>query len=715
MPDQRAVLTLAASLAVVVLAAFYLGTAGRTAQESVAPAAGPRRVVPAPPPSDWTPVAVDLAPAERPGLGDPPAASGGVTFSGTCRAPVGAGLASLTFRVGEDLAPIRVVAEDDGRFAAELDVPPGTRVRVSIAARGCASVEALLPRLPGELTAYSLGELTLPPGGALTARLVRGDGEPVAGLPVAFERRTARSSGLSGDLFRSPSRLQLVSDANGAVAATEPVACGLWSVVLPPHVRLVRPDSIEVTPAAGAPHAIVVDVPGPGETIRGRVVDLDGAPVAGATIAAHDGSARTVAATSSDASGAWALVRAEGDLQPVSVGVTEAAGFDPVELPGVTDWGAEGVVLVLAPSMPLQLEVVEAATGAAVRDFEVAWYARREGATTLPGRPRARTRRIEGAHVVEGVPAGPALLVVTPADARLAPNRPLEIDVLGVASQRVRVELPRRATVAVRVEFADGRPAIGSRVELLDATGSSGAPLDAHGMPAAERARVVGAGPYALLCDEGATDDEGAIELGWRADGASLDVRVTSPDHLPALVRGVSVDPNGGARTVRVEVDAGAALAGRLGPLAVLDALRTGIGSSAEAFRHTLVLTYVGDEGWNGRWARRTAAVGSDGTFEVDGLAPGPWTLQFRSEPGGADATKSFGPFDVPVAAALELDVSDLAPARLQGQVLLDGAPLADAAVQLVRIARPEGADADARTGEAAVRTDRTGAFVAER
>ncbi|MEM1450471.1 MAG: carboxypeptidase-like regulatory domain-containing protein [Planctomycetota bacterium] len=715
MLDQRAVLTLVASLAVVVLAAFFLGTAGEIAKESVAPGVGQRRVVPGPPEVGETAV-VDLVKTEVELPVEARRPDSGITFSGTVRTPVAAGPASITLTVGDDLSTAESTADDDGRFSADLDVPSGERVRVSITARGCAPVDALLPVLPRGMNAYPLGEFSLPPGGVVSARVQRKNGDPVVGRSVSF----SRVSGDSNRLLQSVSQLDLVTDANGFVASTTPVDCGPWRYVVSGPDGSSVADTLVVEPGAGPPVSIVLEGPNRQSTILGRVVDGDGEPVVRALVVARDETGAQQASALTSPSGGFGLVRSDPDVGSVHVGVAQAVGFDPKNLSGTIDWGVEGLTLVLTRSRPLQLEVVEAESGHPVREFDVAWFVEHEASTTLRGKASAPTRWVDGVCVVDAVPAGRVRLVVTPEDPTLAPNVPLEVEVLGVASQRVRVELPSRRPITVRAVHADGHPAIGSRVELLDPSGTSGSPLESHAMSAAKRAQVVGSGPYSLLCDVGTTGEDGTIALEWRADGAALAVRVTGSRHLPALAQRVVVNADGATSVVEVEVGDGVALKGRVTPIRVLDEIQRGACRIIGDDGHSLILTYVGESGWKGRWARRTVEIDPLGSFEVDGLAPGPWSLQFRADYGhnsytGAGATKDLGIVDVPTAASLELDISDLLPARLSGNVRVDDERLADTAVQLVRIVRPDGADADARGGEVTVQTDAKGDFRARR
>jgi len=624
------------------------------------------------------------------------------------------GLAALFYGTARGDAGASTVAEPEARGARATD--PGERASLDLAQP--ASLETPVAPVEGAVDPQPVAVTST--GGQLSAHVVNESGDPVAGVRVRFTRAGETSA-------------VAVTDMNGRLMVASRVACGLWGYELPEYLEAVDPDrSLEVVADGALPHTITVRVPDPSAVISGLAVDAENVPVADAQVSAVDVDGRDLGRATTDLDGRFHVVRSlasdpTGMDAQVNLVVTRAPGFDDLVNPDLHDWGTANVVLRLQASGALLVTVVEAGTDQPIEDFAVSWYGGETSTATLPGVEGRPNVFSGGRALIEAVPAGSIRVVVTPTDRAFAPSVPVEFVQPGAATRgsavpELRIELPRREQMLVRVKFADGRAAIGTLVELLASSDPAGVGFGTFALEPARHAQLVDVRSHVMLCDVATTDENGEAVIGWgRASEHSdvgFSVRVKGPAHLPQIERWVP--STAGGSTIDLIVSAGATLSGTVRPLSVLDALARGqLVRIAGRQGPTIVLTYTGDTIWSGSPARRRCRIDERGEFEINGLQPGPWTVQLADvslDPSRSSnlSTKWFDPVEVAGDATyrLELDVAGLAPSTLSGEVWVDGAVLSDREVQLLRVVL-DGAGQATRAGRTTVVTDAGGRFSA--
>ncbi|MGC6486239.1 MAG: carboxypeptidase-like regulatory domain-containing protein [Planctomycetota bacterium] len=194
--------------------------------------------------------------------------------------------------------------------------------------------------------------------------------------------------------------------------------------------------------------------------VEGAVLAPSGAPLPRAWIVSDDG-----ARTRSDADGRFRLSRLAEAAGPTRLLVT-ARGHAPGTVQ--TYWGSGGHRVTLDVAGVCAVQVVDAATGRPVEQFEAQLVSLDDAA------PRAGPVVCEGPHAGGRLETrvelpSPALLRVVAGDARFAPSSLYEVE-LGLERPRtVRVALPRWREQTMAVVDPGGHPVAGAQVELLQA------------------------------------------------------------------------------------------------------------------------------------------------------------------------------------------------------------------------------------------------------
>lgn len=234
------------------------------------------------------------------------------------------------------------------------------------------------------------------------------------------------------------------------------------------------------SPAAGSAQAPEADQAEarPGRWIEGRVLDVEGRPVAEVEIQAREGPGKTLARSLGDGSFRFetraGYLRLEG-LRPGYASVREA-------IVGTAQPSREALV-VLAPAVDLAGRVVDA-EGEGI-DGAVLWvqdnWAGLVGFPlpldgTEPRRPEARSGA-DGAFEFAAVPRLPSHPLLARADGFQTAR--LEVPETSRSDLEIRLEPssaqedPRRSTIFGVVSFADGSPAEGARVRLAQSAATS--------------------------------------------------------------------------------------------------------------------------------------------------------------------------------------------------------------------------------------------------
>jgi hypothetical protein len=509
----------------------------------------------------------------------------------------------LVFAPGHDVE-VRVRHADDGtpvaRLALRLEIEEGRGVSARTDADGRARfVDA--PAGAAHLSAWEDGTPTrlaasveVPSAGVVDVRyrpapehviagsVVDADGRPIPFCSVELVRGAARwvtmepgkvpGTPVPGGVFRLVARTPppyLLRVHAPCAADGRPLALRAAEVTVGPQDLEAGPIVIRLEPAASA---------------RLRVVDEDGAPVAGARVQ-RALEARPLAL---DAQGCLTLTGLRiGEVVTVRVlargHLVEADGYR------VTAGDAENVIRLVRGGR-LAGHVVRAAGGPAPeRTYVAARFVREGGA----GGASAVTDAA-GAFDLRGLPAmGTVDLVVRPRGAPGVLHAPLALPGIAVGTDDLVVRLPTTAPTTGRVLGSDGEVLAGAEIDVR--------PLDGE----AADAGVVG-----WADDGGAFRVEGLAEGRWR---------------LRARPLGSS-----GAWSAPVEVDAGSAdVTLRLQPSTSIRGRVLGVPEGTTAW---FVLAY--EAGGDERGPR--APVEADGAFHLQEVPAGrTWDLWVRR--GGGD------------------------------------------------------------------------------
>ncbi|TAJ13612.1 MAG: sigma-70 family RNA polymerase sigma factor [Planctomycetota bacterium] len=489
--------------------------------------------------------------------------------------------------------------------------------------------------------------------GSAEITLLWSDGTPAAGVGATIERPVPR--GARRETWSA------TSDADGCLRFAE----------LAPGKRRLRVDAranFELEIAAGEETSADFTIPS-GANVRGRVLDVGGAPIAGAVIAfdAHGSTAPDVRALAiADAQGRFEL-RDVAEWQAIGA---RAAGYAPSKAIEVGEFALDGI------------------------DFRTVEFRLQRGENRLRGRVLAPDGApISSARVVAGAPIGSWIhdasgmatgLTAPPFAAKSGADGRFEVlDALPDGAQPVTAIAFGYAPWSGTVEFpAD--PARELEIRLAPAARIEGRVLGIDGRPAAG-VRVVqspetGGGWHddAVPSAADTTDADGWFELEWIEPG-TREV-CASDSSRPELGRArVNVTCIAG-ETARCELvlDLGNQIAGR-----VLDEQGAPLAGWSVHSQMADLLN---------RWYPRHTRTGADGSFRLVNLGDGTHDLNVRAPGGGAPRLEQRG-----VAAGtqgLELVVPD---ARVvQGTVrgrLVDPTATAfdDVQVTLWRVGQREG------------------------
>ncbi|MCA8955849.1 MAG: hypothetical protein KDC87_07235 [Planctomycetes bacterium] len=608
-----------------------------------------------------------------------------------------------------ELVELAAVVESaaDGRFALELPVQPGDDVVLTTRRDGCADLHGAFP---WRGSAIETGDVRVPAGVRLIGRVVDERGTVQPGVDLRFYRQLV---GRAGPLAPK-SFVRATSDANGVLPLDGHLACDTWTVHVAGSAKLLAPSpALVLQPDAVAQQVdFVVRPADPSELILGRVVDDRERGVAGAVVEADDATAWPSGTAISAADGSFELRCRRPPGKPVHLQVKRVAGFELLHTPETYAWGTRGVVLALRRAGNVRLEVVDAENRRPVEAFRVVWFQRHGNALGAQHRGEPEVHA-GGRTEVLGVPQGETTMVVIPTDPELAPNEPITF-VKTESTPLLEVRLPRRVELVVRVVRGDGQPVGGTALELVQPGAAKVTPATRVLDPSRVAMHAQQGGHSALLLDRVTTDARGVATLRWPAGDKPLALRVLGPGHVP-LVR-APVYLRRGAPRLEIEVDTGATVQGRVGPLPVLARLGLQAGGSALL---APALVWTREAVGEARISRRVR-LDPNGSYRVVGLPAGTWRIRFESSRAVGVRTptaahKDLGTLTLAAQDAVQMDydVRDLEPASLRGTVMLDGVPARSAAVYLVRIAEP-GAPAPLGVRSTLVRTDRDGGFTAE-
>lgn len=583
----------------------------------------------------------------------------------------------------------------DGVFEVVLATDGQTNCALRLTREGAAPRTARWTRpKPGEV--LDVGDVPMDRAVRVFGTVVDVAGQPVPEVALMFVNTIYDEHRVDIE-----SMLRTESGADGTFEFPGPATFGEWWIAAEYTGPLVEPRSVRLTDEMSEYDLrIVVERPDLERSITGIVVDESGAPIAGARIIGMGEG--FIGRGRSGADGRFAAHQAgpinDDGKKGARLSVTAPdQEFDQVE-PGPDErfaWGQDGVRVVMQRLAHLDVRVVDK-VGRAVEDY--ALFAFTETGIRYSKQPRGH--HPEGRCRLEQLHHGANSLLVVPRDARLASTARLPF-VVGPRNAELLVTVPDRVELALTVQLRDGRPAPGSEVDLIQVFGEEEvtATTKLVDVEDCDQRR----GRTQLRVAAGRTDAVGVCRLA--APPGSWTVRVMGDVHTP-LVQQVAVPPAG--TSLRLSVDSAAALHGAVIPAAVREGLRAMEGANAEPM--AVVLRPAGE---SGEKPERVFEVDADGRFRASGLEAGDYEVELRywlaaTEIHSASvrlpvATRSLREG---VAEELAIDVAGLLPARVHGQVVVDGQPLGEVHCFVVRA--DEGPRLSVRTG-----TDADGRFTA--
>jgi 5-hydroxyisourate hydrolase-like protein (transthyretin family) len=542
------------------------------------------------------------------------------------------------------------VTDDQGRFALGAPTAGADPMRVRIVHH------EHLPVRSRDVTRAALAaaraiDVTLPRGATVLVDLRTPDGappvEPAARLVVdARDRPTLRASGaLTFEYDLTAASLALWSEPRadgsrqGTLLGAPPGQHGLVASAAghpPRRVTVAVPDggtaSVDVLLEAGL-------------SIRGKVVDGAGAPIAGADLFAYpaevmdgqlDPEAMRPYQATSDADGAFTLRGLEE--RGYALGVTATGYVQRGGVPAVHRPGGEPVVLTLAATRRLRGRVVlEGTTDSAGPGIEVEVEA--VSGPWSGGSAGSATTDEDGAFEVADLDGKRFLITARGRGLTTADRVPVTLPDEGEATE-VLVPVRPGATLTVTVlDKATRRPLADASVWISRPGGATGVEETTTGADGRVPLRGLAPGEWTL-----SVTHEGHATTTRK-------VLVRSGDPAPMVVE---LAPGGRVR-LRV-VDAG--------------------GAPAAGQRILLMVGGQFDAGAMG-------VTDDDGRCEIGPLSAATYAVQGIFETGAGQSLTPLGQVEVAEGAIVELELRAGGKARLRGQVLRGARPLASAPVMV--------------------------------
>jgi hypothetical protein len=485
----------------------------------------------------------------------------------------GAGIvgAELTFSLGSAAGSARAGA--GGRFRFEPPAPGSWRLAAATAkgylpfAPEWGYSPVTFDAVPGHLVRGVT--IRLDAADPIEGRVLGPDDQPVAGADV-------RLMGAHREAALVPIADRFTSGPDGRFTFSAPEGA-----VVEARAEGFMPGRAEVDFLARARGSVTVRLPEqahplpPSAPIRGRVVSRDGAPIAGALVAAG----RELGFGVADATAAAVLTDDDGrftldDLGPGWWRVTaRLAGRMPASARRVAP-GTKDLVLTLLDGGRLRGCATDAASGEPVVSLTVHLFDVRSALRMVPRESRASIDP-SGCYQLDGLTPGRTRVIVSAAG--YAPSAPADVDVpepgRGEAVDDVRLSAGGRLTGVV-VSEETGQPIEGARVALEGQLESATSALPAlaeaatdaagrfalSGLPRRASIFVAAAGHHARIV--------GGIEAspGASVGPITVPLRAAGPDEEPRVDLagiGVALAANGDGFTItNVAADGGAARAG---------------------------------------------------------------------------------------------------------------------------------------------------------
>ena len=252
---------------------------------------------------------------------------------------------------------------------------------------------------------------------------------------------------------------------------------------------------------------------------------------------------------------------------------------------------------------------------------------------------RARSNHRGGLAELRGLRPGRNLLLVEPDDrVTFAPMAPVVFEVGDSFAARQVVCLPRAGHRSLVVVRHDGTPVAGSIVELLLPFEPEAAAEVTFETPALTPRQCFEQGvlPPAMLVQRVVTDATGSARLrGARHQRHVL--RLLGPGHMPTRIQDLQLDDS----PLRLEVVEGASLRGQIESTAEQQPMPEVQAERLASYRPGLQLVDVHDAERRVPARRRDSLpLAADGSFCIEGIAPGSWHVlrtRWVVEPDGRE------------------------------------------------------------------------------
>lgn len=556
-------------------------------------------------------------------------------------------------------------------------------------------------------TTKDLGDVKLERGTLLRGRVVDATGAPLARAEVRIDKAAGRRGDNGFEDWTTA-----YTDAEGSFRARWPLLPGDYQLGIDDQ-QIERGEHVTLSGEPEQTIEVVLKRLDDREAIAGVVVDQNGAPVRGAYV--HPSISNRGRLTTTDREGKFRVPRPAEDAPDRVRLRASSSGYEATPDPQDYEWGRTDVRLVMRKGLDLEVLVVRASDGMPVEDYTLRVVPITGNSfSSEDQRPRGNSPHEGGRQLVDGIRVGDhQVLVETKGDEFAVGTTTATMTPTGAAPVVVRLaaNTPRQ----VRVRFADNRPVLGARVQLVDPLGLSLTTetpvyqLSEWGNTTARKA---------LVLDAGTTDELGEVTL-HAPDDRPLGLSLPGPAHAPMVVR-FAAFPQAGPLVVTVIQ--GAVLVASVGPPAVLDEIRrlAGAEQGAElgAFRLPGLQLRSDDPRAPIRFPelRERCWMQPDGTFTLRGIPTGRWhvTVQcFRMQDRGGNFLEvPAGTIDLVAGqeTKLAIDLTALLPSELSGLVLHNGAPLANTKVQLHSTLGPNPDDDEAKAHEP-ITTDGEGRF----
>jgi hypothetical protein len=608
--------------------------------------------------------------------------------------------------------PPVVATAADGRFQLAFWPPPPFQFTLDLAHDRFAQQSARWSTIAAGAV-VDVGDVVLQPGIRVQGRTVDEAGRPVADVTLRVLSGSDRSAGARA-MPSSPWSVYASSGADGAFTLQSLLPPGPFRVEAEGDHAGSKP--VEGVLVAERPVEVVAFVVAPRPkwpTIAGKVVDETGAPLAGAAVFARSDRGEWIGRSAADGAFVVRMTSAAAAAgEPVRLEVQHDL-CEPAEPTAAMPWGSADVTLTARRAGSFAVHVVDEARQP-VADFSLRVAPRRRGPlSSTDMRVRLRGPFADGVATLPGLGRGAWTVVVEfPTAAGRAPAI-VPIEVAGGGPTRVDVVAPRDVRRTLRLVDGAGQPVAGSTVQLAllaDGSLSEQTPL----LPR-EQFFAMGGQGRALVLMAATSDAAGEVALVG-PPGVGLVVAALGPGHVPTRRGDVRLDAPG---DFVLPVAIGARLRGRAGPPEALATLRR----LGEPSPKPLSLRLVQDAGDRSQHLPERGGdarfhLATDGAFDVTGLPAGAWQvwlLHWHRQEGANLGKSSFlGSVTLVdgVSVEFEPDLGPVLPGTLRGTVSKNGAPFANAWVEVEgTLARTAGSRPERE--QVVAQTDTAGRFAA--